>query len=106
MKQLLFSTFLLLSVSLFSQEWTADELLVLENFGLSKDDHRGLIFNPLGEEGCIQSYSNPKDAIISFFTTTIKRDITTYCVETSEEINYYEVMNLHQLVHIYLTLNQ
>jgi len=98
--------FLLLSVSLFSQEWTTDELLVLENFGLSKDDHRGLIFNPMGEEGCLLSYPNPNDALISFFTTTIKRDITTYCIETSEGINYYEIMDIHQLVQIYLTLNQ
>lgn len=106
MKQFLIATFLILSANVYSQEWTTDELFVLEYFGLSKDDHRGIIFQPLGEEGCLQSHSNSKDAFTSFFTTTIKRDITIYCLDTNEEIKYYEVIDLHQMVKIYLTTNK
>lgn len=96
--------FCILSINSFAQEWTKEQLEVIEEFSLDQKDHRGVVFNNYNESNCSSNhFSTTEDAIISFFTTTIKRDVTTYCIDELGNEVAGKTHGLKEIIEIYLT---
>lgn len=105
MKTTIIMLLLLFSNTAYNQEtnWKSEERMVLEEFGLSQNDGRGITFL-VQNTFCSESFTSEKEAILAFLTDQVKHDIRTFCIEevrynTIEEGNIYD---LHAIIQLYL----
>lgn len=88
----------------FTQEWEQTELEIIETFSLEINDHRGVIFNTFDPLTCnSKHFENVHDAILDFFTSSVKSDLTNYCVDTLDDSIMEIPLSLHDLVKVYLS---
>ena len=99
-------TFLLFSCPKFSysQDWSEDHIAVLEQYGLEKNDIRGIVFFQSGSSTCNQEVKTIQEALENFLNATVKSDITTYCIAelNSDAIAFDQPLDLFQIVSVYL----
>lgn len=108
MRKLLQSLLAILFVSCinfsYAQEWTQDHLDVLDQFGLEKNDIRGIVFSKSGTTACNQEVQTVHEALESFLGTAVKRDITTYCITelNTDLIAFDQPLDIFQIVSVYI----
>jgi hypothetical protein len=104
MRVVIFYLFTLLSASIFGQDnWKQEELDVLERYGLETNDPRGIVLNPSGSDCPDGAYPDIKSAIETFFTATLKKDLSTFCIAgLKEELIVGEPLDIHRIVQLYL----
>ena len=87
--------------------WTSEQIQVLDNFGLSQTDNRGII---LVKEGNQSNYVVPTtlDAIKLYFVPDIRVDIITICITdfNLEEKYYNTPLGMKEIVELYLSIKQ
>jgi hypothetical protein len=76
---------------------------ILNEFGLSINDHRGVIFT--SDPSIAQSqFPNGTEAITGFFGTTVKRDLTYINVIDQKGLPINEPLSVIDLVDLYIEL--
>lgn len=86
----------------FSQEWSKEQLQLLDNYGLEKSDHRGLVLST-NLSDCENALSIEK-AIIQFFISDIRKDITTLCIIADSENISDRPMDLYEVTTLYIKI--
>jgi hypothetical protein len=91
-------------MSLGQNSWTTEQIQVLDKYGLTQNDPRGIVFYTGQDEDCTSSQESALKAIESFFTTELKSDIIYYCIPEILNKNIVKglPMDLFQIVTIYL----
>jgi hypothetical protein len=103
MRVFVFVILLLCNQAKAQDSWTEEEKRVLDRFGLRQDDPRGVIFWPSGDDCAFESHNDMRSALESFFTASMKKDLTEYCVSQLPEKMVGMPMDIHRVVLIYLT---
>ena len=102
MKTILIAIVALFSINSFAQEWTSEQLEVIEKYHLSEKDHRGIIFTA-DNYGCDVEADSQLDAIESFFAPDVRKDIITVCISGEEKDYYNKPLGLKEVIDIYLS---
>jgi hypothetical protein len=105
MRNFILSVICLITASFcFGQEWTREHLQVLEKYGLTKEDPRGIVFFTGDDEDCTKSEESVLLALESFFTVELKSDLLYFCVPVinNKDIVKGQPMDLFQIVSAYL----
>ena len=105
MKTILLAIVTLFSINSFAQEWTSDQLEVIEKYSLSEKDNRGIIFTA-DNYGCDVEVNSQLQAIESFFTPDIRKDIITACISGEEKDYYNKPLGLKEVIDIYLSITK
>ena len=103
MKYLLLLSLSLIMYNVNAQDWTTEELEVLEHYNLNQNDHRGFVFKQSSPD-CLESYSNITDGIESIFQTLKMQDVNEICIEEENNQYFNKVIDIHSLVELYLSL--
>lgn len=103
MKKLIILALLVLPLTSLGQEnqWTQEELKVLEKFSLNKEDHRGLVLSQ-NDNNCHLQAASIKEGIESFFKSVEMRDLTVVCISSLDPTQNDKTMDLKQVVQLYL----
>jgi hypothetical protein len=88
----------------FSQEWTKEQLQLLDYYGLEKSDHRGLVLST-NLSDCENAVSVEK-AIIQFFTTDLRKDIITLCIISDPENISGHTLDLFEVTALYIQITE
>jgi len=108
MRKLLLTLLILVLVSglnkSFAQDWTSEQISILDQFGLEKNDIRGIVFTQSGTNPCNQEVSTVKEALELFLNAQVKRDITTFCISelNSDLITFEQPLDIFQIVSLYI----
>lgn len=87
------------------EEWKSEELEILNQFGLEKNDPRGIILYS-GSECVDGEYSNIESAIETFLNSSLKKDISEYCVPGIKQEELIGIpLDIHQIVKLFLENN-
>lgn len=94
------------NASISQQEtWTIEEEKILIEFGLSKLDNRGIILTK--SQYCDKKFGQSTEAIIDFFTPTIRKDLYAVCIEDEIDEQYLDnPLNLKQIIDLYIILQR
>ena len=103
MRTLLLTIVLSISTQVMSQDaWSQAELGILDNFGLQPEDPRGILFKE-AESSCTGDVKESvRSAIETFFTATLKKDLTEFCIEGVPDELEGKPLDIHQIVRLYL----
>ena len=108
MKLLVFNALILMSFSLYSQEkdWTAQEKLILQEYSLSEEDHRGIVFTK--EAVGSKKFENLKDAVIFFLEDKTPLDLQYYTVQNFQKHEDYtgKTLGIHDIIQLHLKLEE
>ena len=94
---------LFLSTLSFSQSWTTEEKAVLTKYNLSENDHRGIILTADGNS-CDVEVDSQLEAIESFFTPDVRKDLITVCISGEAKDYYNKPLGLKEVIDIYLSI--
>ena len=105
MRKILLVIFLFTINYTFCQDWTNEELAVIQEYNLSTTDNRGIILVKAGDQS---NYvvPNTMDAIKLFFIPDVRVDIITICITdfNLEEKYYNSPLGMKEVVELYLTI--
>lgn len=103
MKKLIILALLVLPMTSLGQEneWTQEELNVLEKFSLNKDDRRGLVLTQNGSN-CNLIATNIVEGIESFFNLVEMRDITVVCIDGLDSELNNNTLGLKGIIELYI----
>jgi hypothetical protein len=102
MKPTLFAIAILFSLNSLGQEWTSEQLEVIEKYDLSEKDNRGIIFTS-DSYGCDVEASSQLEAIEAFFTPDIRKDLITVCVSGEPKDYYNKPLGVKEVIDIYIS---
>lgn len=105
---LIFSCFITILSYCQSPVWTSEQLTVLEKYGLSRDDNRGVVFYFSKAPECKVEKNTIEEALEAFFTTGVRRDITEICILNSDEDKSLGglTLDIYQIVNLYLEVSK
>ena len=83
------------------QNWNQEQLQVLNEFNLDKNDHRGVIFTATSSQ-CDLSEENLEKGAIYFFKTDSKKDLIKICVAEIGSLYADRPMGLKEVIDLYL----
>lgn len=88
----------------FSQEWSNEQIQVLDKYGLTQEDPRGIVFYTGQDEDCTNFQESVSKAIESFFKAEMKSDLIYFCVPEilNRDIVKGQPMDLNKIVSVYL----
>lgn len=106
MKKLIILAFAVLPLFLSAQEtdWTDQEKLILKEYSLSEEDHRGIVFT--NELVGSKKFENLKDAVIFFLKDNTPLDMQYYTVQDFQKQEDYngKILGIHELIQLHLKL--
>ena len=105
MRNSILLTFIVISSISFGQNsWTTEQIQVLDKYGLTQEDPRGIVFYTGQDEDCTNSQESVLKAIEAFFTAELKSDLIYFCVPEilNRDIVKGQPMDLYKIVSIYL----
>lgn len=105
MKILILLIFVTISYISFGQDnWSKEQIQVLDKYGLTQDDPRGIVFYTGQDEDCTSNQENVLMAIEAFFNAELKIDLIYYCVPEilNKDIVKGQPMDMFKIVSIYL----
>lgn len=105
MKNLILLAFVIVSNISFGQSnWTSEQIQVLDKYGLTQNDPRGIVFYTGEDQDCTDNQETVLKAIEAFFTTELKSDLTYFCVPQIQNSGIVkgQAMDLFQIVSVYL----
>lgn len=100
--------FSLFSILSFGQtkEWTNEELLVLEKFGLDQKDHRGI---EVIYSDCDNPFENEIQALEAFYSSSDrKKDISILCIKENGThlIGDGALLSVHESITLYVQISK
>jgi len=105
MRKILLVIFLFTINYTFCQDWTNEELEIIQEFDLSQTDNRGIILVKAGDQ-CNSVVPTILDAIKLYFVPDVRVDIITICITdfNLEEKYYNSPLGMKEVVELYLTI--
>lgn len=104
MKYLILTGLCLICTFGYSQNWSKEQIALIDKYGLEKTDHRGLVLSTNAFD--CQKISSIEEAIINFFTSDIRKDITTLCISSDSENITGTTLNLFEITTLYLKITE
>lgn len=91
-----------------SSTWTAEHITVLEKYGLTQDDNRGIILYFSNVSDCTIEKNSIKEGLEVFLTTGVRKDLTNICIVNSDEDKSLAglTLDIYQIIDLYLQVSK
>lgn len=104
MRKILLLFFLLTGTICLSQDnWSAAQNELINKFGISQDDHRGVTIFVDDNQHCELTYKTIEEAIIGFLGSDEKKDLVSICILDNSTLKSISgrTLDLFQLTNLY-----
>lgn len=104
MKYLILTGLCLVCTFGYAQNWSNEQIALLDKYSIEKTDHRGLVLSTNSTD--CQNTSSIEDAILKFFTSDVRKDITTLCISSDPENISGPILDLFEITTLYLKITE